>query len=62
MPGGEYHHAATAEALRGVYKHLGSQLQVRRRDTELTALLALAAAVVLVVAVGLSVRWFGRGG
>jgi Ca-activated chloride channel family protein len=60
MTDGEYHHAATAEALRTVYQNLGSTLQVRKRDTELTALLALAAAVVLLVGVGLSLHWFGR--
>ena len=60
MTGGEYHHAGTAEALRSVYQNLGSRLQVSKRDTELTALLALAAAIVLVAAAGLSVLWFGR--
>ena len=60
MTGGEYFHAGTAEALRGVYQHLGSSLQVSRRDTELTALLALAAALLLGVSVGWSVSWYGR--
>jgi Ca-activated chloride channel homolog len=60
MTGGEYHHAGTAEALRSVYQRLGSRLQVSKRETELTALLALAAALLLVAGVGLSVRWFGR--
>jgi Ca-activated chloride channel family protein len=60
MTGGEYHHAGTAEALRTVYQNLGSSLQVRTRDTELTALLALAAAVVLLAGTGLSILWFGR--
>lgn len=60
MTGGDYHHAATAEALRSVYQTLGSSLQMQRRDTELTALLALAAAAVLMAGAGLSVWWFGR--
>lgn len=60
MTGGEYHHAATAEALRSVYQNLGSSLQMRRRDTELTALLALAAALLLTAGAGLSLLWFGR--
>lgn len=60
MTGGEYHHAATAEALRGVYRNLGSSLQTRKADTELTALLAAAAALLLVVGAGLSVWWFAR--
>jgi Ca-activated chloride channel homolog len=60
MTGGDYHHAASAEALRSVYQHLGSQLQLHKRDTELTALLSAAAAAVLVAAAGLSLLWFGR--
>ena len=60
MTGGEYHHAATAEALRSVYLNLGSRLQVSRRETELSAPLALMAALMLVAGAGLSVLWFGR--
>jgi len=60
MTGGEYHHAGTAEALRAVYQNLGSQLQVSQRETELTGLMALGAAGLLAVGVGLSVLWFGR--
>lgn len=60
MTGGEYHHAGTAEKLRSVYEHLGTRMQVQTRETELTALLALAAAVLLVAAGGLSVLWFRR--
>jgi Ca-activated chloride channel family protein len=60
MTGGEYHHAGTAEALRSVYLNLGSRMQVSKRETELTGLLALTAALVLTVAAGLSVLWFGR--
>ena len=62
LTGGEYHHAGTAEMLRSVYQDLGSRLQVQTRETELTGLLALAAAVLVMVAAGLSVRWFGRVG
>ena len=60
ITGGEYHHAGTAEALRNVYRNLGSRLQVSKRDTELTGLLAGAAAVLLVAGAALSVLWFGR--
>jgi Ca-activated chloride channel family protein len=60
MTGGEYHHAATAEALRGVYQKLGSRLQVSKRDTELTGVLALVAAVAVTIGAGLSLGWFGR--
>ncbi len=60
MTGGEYHHAATAEALRSVYQNLGSRLQMQKRDTELTALLSLLAAAVLATGAALSVLWYGR--
>ena len=60
MTGGEYHHAGTAEELRSVYQDLGSRLQVQTRETEITALLALAAAILVLAAVSLSMRWFGR--
>jgi Ca-activated chloride channel homolog len=60
MTGGEYHHAGTAEDLRSVYRKLGSRLQIRTRDTELTALLAALGAVLTVAAASLSVLWFGR--
>jgi Ca-activated chloride channel family protein len=57
MTGGEYHHAGTAEKLRDVYGTLGSRLQMATRETELTALFALAAAIVAAVAAGLSLLW-----
>jgi Ca-activated chloride channel family protein len=60
MTGGEYHHAGTAERLRNVYETLGSRLQVQTRETELTGLLALVAALVATTAAVLSVLWFGR--
>lgn len=60
MTGAEYHHAATAEALRAVYQNLGSQMEVSRRETELTGLVAAAAALLLLAGAGLSVAWFGR--
>jgi Ca-activated chloride channel family protein len=60
MTGGEYHHAGTAEKLRSVYEHLGSRLQVVTRETELTALVGLLAALLAIVAAGLSIAWFGR--
>ena len=58
--GGEYHHAGSAEALRSVYQKLGSRVQMQTRDTELTALLAMVAAMLIVVGASLSVLWFGR--
>ena len=60
MTGGEYHHAGTAEALRSVYQQLGSTIELQKRETELTALLALVAAALIVAGATLSVLWFGR--
>lgn len=60
MTGGEYHYAGTAEKLRSVYENLGSQLQVQKRETELSGLLAIGAALVALTAAVLSVIWFGR--
>ena len=60
MTGGEYHHAGTAEMLRTVYEKLGARVRVQSRETELTGLLALAAALCLLAAGTLSVLWFRR--
>ena len=60
MTGGEYHHAGTAEVLRGIYENLGSRLQVQTRETELSGLLALISAMLALAAAGLSLLWFGR--
>jgi Ca-activated chloride channel homolog len=57
---GEYYYAGTAETLRSVYQNLGSRLQVQKRDTELTGLLALISALLALAAAALSVLWFGR--
>ncbi len=62
ITGGEYHYAGTAEQLRSVYQNLGSTLQVQKRETELSGLLALLAAVMAVAAAGLSVVWGPRVG
>ena len=60
MTGGEYHHAGSAEMLRTIYERLGSRLQVLTRETEITAVLALASALLAITAGTLSVLWFGR--
>ena len=60
MTGGEYHHAGTAEKLRSVYENLGSRVQLLTRETELTGLLALAAALLMAAAGSLSVLWLRR--
>lgn len=60
VTGGEYHSASTAQALHAVYQDLGSKAQLQTRETELTALLCLLAASLLVAGAGLSLKWFGR--
>lgn len=60
MTGGDYHHAGTAEALRSVYENLGSRLQVLTRETEISAVFALASALLAMTAAALSMLWFGR--
>jgi len=61
MTGGEYHHAGSAEELRGVYQDLGTRVQVQGREIEITALLALLGATLVLAAAALSLLWFGRG-
>lgn len=60
LTGGEYHHAGTAEKLRSVYERLGADVRVVKRETEVTGVIALAAAVLMLVAGVLSVAWFRR--
>ena len=56
----EYFHAATAQDLRKVYETLSSRISVETKETEATALLALAGAALMLLAGALSVWWFGR--
>ncbi|MFT4103921.1 MAG: VWA domain-containing protein [Burkholderiaceae bacterium] len=59
ITGGEYFHAGSAYDLHKVYDHLSSRLTIERRDTEIGALFAAAAALLLVIACTLSLAWFG---
>ena len=56
----EYFHAATAADLKKVYETLSSRLTVEKKETEVSALLALVGATLALLAAGLSVWWFGR--
>ena len=56
----EYFYAGTAEDLKKVYQSLSSRLVVERKETEITALFAAAAALMVLLSAGLSVWWFGR--
>jgi Ca-activated chloride channel family protein len=57
---GRYFHAASATDLNEVYESLTTQLVMERVETEITALFAAAAGVLLLVAAGLSMVWFSR--
>ena len=56
----EYFYAGTAESLKTVYEKLSSRLQVQKKETELSGLLALAAAVLAATSAALSLLWFKR--
>jgi len=56
----EYFYAGTAENLKQIYQSLSSRLTVEKKETELSGLLALAAAALAIVAAGLSLAWFNR--
>lgn len=57
---GEYFHAASAEALTQVYETLSSRLTIERKETEITALLALLGALLVMASATLSMLWFHR--
>ncbi len=56
----EYYYAGTAQDLQKVYENLSTRLTVEKKETEVSALLAMLAAVLALAAAGLSVWWFNR--
>jgi Ca-activated chloride channel homolog len=56
----EYFYAGSAEDLKKVYTKLSSRLTVEKKETEITALLALAGALFAFLASMLSMWWFNR--
>jgi Ca-activated chloride channel family protein len=56
----EYFYAGTAQDLKKAYEALSSRLVMEKKETEVTSLFAAAAALLAVLAAGLSVWWFGR--
>lgn len=56
----DYFYAGTAADLKKVYDTLSSRLTVEKKETEISALFALAAALLAVVSAGLSIFWFNR--
>ena len=57
---GEYFYAGTAENLKAVYEKLSSRMTVEKKETEVSGLLALVAAVLALLSAGLSLLWFQR--
>jgi Ca-activated chloride channel family protein len=60
MTHAEYFFAGTANELKTVYQSLTSRVVFEKRETEVTALLALVGAALAVLAAGLSMWWFNR--
>jgi Ca-activated chloride channel family protein len=56
----EYFYAGTASDLKKVYETLSSRLTVEKKETEISALLALFAAAMALLSAGLSMLWFNR--
>jgi Ca-activated chloride channel homolog len=56
----DYYYAGTAADLKKVYETLSSRLTVEKKETEISALLAMAAAVLALLSAGLSLLWFNR--
>jgi Ca-activated chloride channel family protein len=56
----DYFYAGTASDLKKVYQGLSTKLVVERKETEISGLFAALGALLVMVAAGLSVWWFGR--
>jgi Ca-activated chloride channel family protein len=56
----EYFYAGTAADLKKVYTTLSSRLTMEKRETEVSGLLALVAALLALLSGGLSLLWFNR--
>lgn len=57
---GEYFYAGTAEDLKKVYESLSTRMVIERKETEVSALFAALGALLMTLAAGLSLAWFGR--
>jgi Ca-activated chloride channel family protein len=57
---GQYFYAGTATDLKKVYESLNSRILLEKKDMEITALFAAAAAITALVSALLSLLWFNR--
>ena len=60
MTRADYFYAGTAADLKQVYQGLSTRMISEKKETEISALFAAAGALLVVLAAGLSVWWFGR--
>ncbi|KAA0182611.1 VWA domain-containing protein [Cupriavidus cauae] len=60
ITGGEYFHAGSEADLSQVYRQLNTRFALERRETEVGALFAAVAVLLLMAASGLSILWFRR--
>ena len=60
LTGGEYFYAGTAVDLKKIYQSLNSRFVLERKETEITALFAAAAAFTVLISALLSLLWFNR--
>ncbi|MDB5751134.1 MAG: hypothetical protein JWP65_1555 [Ramlibacter sp.] len=56
----EYFYAGTAADLKKVYETLSSKLTMEKKETEVSAMLAMLAGVLALLSAGLSMFWFNR--
>ncbi|HTL74729.1 MAG TPA: VWA domain-containing protein [Casimicrobiaceae bacterium] len=56
----EYFNASTSAELKKVYRNLNSRLVLERRNVEVTSLITMAAAALVLLALGLSLWWSSR--
>jgi Ca-activated chloride channel family protein len=56
----EYFYAGTSSDLRKVYRDLNSKLVLERKNVEVTSLMSMAAALLVLLALGLSLWWSSR--
>jgi Ca-activated chloride channel family protein len=60
LTGGEYFYAGTAVDLKKIYRSLNSRFVLEKKETEITALFAAAAALTAFLSALLSLLWFNR--
>jgi Ca-activated chloride channel family protein len=60
LTGAAYFYAGTADDLKAVYENLNARYVLEKKETEITALVSVAAAALIVAAAALSLLWFNR--